>query len=57
KKAIISGILMQGINQKSNVLQSLLGFFLQSIHAPSKVIDTLAHLGISISADAINMAV
>ncbi|KIJ09487.1 hypothetical protein PAXINDRAFT_17429 [Paxillus involutus ATCC 200175] len=47
---------MQGINQKSNTLKSLLGFFLQSVHAPSKVIDTLAHLSISISADAINMA-
>ncbi|KAI6022226.1 hypothetical protein PISMIDRAFT_79654, partial [Pisolithus microcarpus 441] len=38
-------------------LQSLLGLFLQSAHTPYKVIDTLAHLGISISADTINMAV
>ncbi|KAF9234423.1 hypothetical protein BU15DRAFT_89990 [Melanogaster broomeanus] len=56
KKTVISSILMQGINQKSNALQSILGFFLQSAHAPQKVIDTLAHLGISISTDAINLA-
>ncbi|KIK73655.1 hypothetical protein PAXRUDRAFT_20626 [Paxillus rubicundulus Ve08.2h10] len=48
---------MQGINQKLNALQSILGFFLQSAHAPQKVIDTLAHLGVSISTDAINLAV
>ncbi|KAI6160007.1 hypothetical protein EDD17DRAFT_1778675 [Pisolithus thermaeus] len=50
-------ILMNGWNQKSNALQSLLGLFLQSAHTPYKVIDTLAHLGISVSADTINMAV
>jgi len=48
---------MQSVNQKSNALQSILGFFFQSAHAPYKVIDTLAHLGVSISTDAINMAV
>ncbi|KAF9230944.1 hypothetical protein BU15DRAFT_83000 [Melanogaster broomeanus] len=57
KKTVISSILMQGINQKSNALQSILGFFLQSAHVPQKVINTLAHLGISISTDAINLAV
>ena len=48
---------MQSVNQKSNALQSILGFFLQSAHVPYKVIDTLACLGISISTDAINMAI
>ncbi|KIK72317.1 hypothetical protein PAXRUDRAFT_22127 [Paxillus rubicundulus Ve08.2h10] len=57
KKTCISSILMQGINQKSNAMQSILSFFLQSAHAPQKVIDTLAHLGVSISTDAINLAV
>ncbi|KIJ09813.1 hypothetical protein PAXINDRAFT_17114 [Paxillus involutus ATCC 200175] len=38
-------------------MQSILGLFLQSAHAPYKVIDTLAHLGISISTDSINLAV
>ncbi|KAI6097503.1 hypothetical protein F5141DRAFT_1190878 [Pisolithus sp. B1] len=50
-------ILMHGSNQKANMLQSLLGLFLQSTHTPYKVIDTLAHLGISISTDTINAAV
>ncbi|KAI5995604.1 hypothetical protein EDD15DRAFT_2164810, partial [Pisolithus albus] len=53
----ITSILMNGWNQKSNALQSLLGLFLQSAHTPYKVIDTLARLGISVSADTINMAV
>ncbi|KIK78931.1 hypothetical protein PAXRUDRAFT_16606 [Paxillus rubicundulus Ve08.2h10] len=57
KKTIVSGIVMQGINQKSNTLQSILEFFLQLAHTPYKVIDTLARLGISISADAINLAI
>ncbi|KAI6022193.1 hypothetical protein PISMIDRAFT_108972 [Pisolithus microcarpus 441] len=57
KKTIITSILMHGWNQKSNALQSLLGLFLQSAHMPYKVIDTLAHLGISVSADTINLAV
>ncbi|KAI6146350.1 hypothetical protein BKA82DRAFT_125563, partial [Pisolithus tinctorius] len=48
---------MHGTNQKSNTLQSLLGLFLQSAHTPYKVIDTLAHLGISVSTDTINMAI
>ncbi|KAI5999085.1 hypothetical protein EDD15DRAFT_2160888, partial [Pisolithus albus] len=48
---------MHGLNQKSNALQSLLGLFLQSAHAPYKVIDTLAHLGISVSTDTINRAI
>ncbi|KAI6142402.1 hypothetical protein BKA82DRAFT_4331458 [Pisolithus tinctorius] len=47
KKTIVSSVLMHGTNQKSNTLQSLLGLFLQSAHTPYKVIDTLAHLGIS----------
>ncbi|KAI6094040.1 hypothetical protein EV401DRAFT_1805192, partial [Pisolithus croceorrhizus] len=57
KKTIITSILMHGSNQKANTLQSLLGLFLQSVHTPYKVIDTLTHLGITISADTINMAI
>ena len=48
---------MQSVNQKLNALQSILGFFFQSAHALYKVIDTLARLGVSMSTDAINMAV
>ncbi|KAI6126584.1 hypothetical protein F5141DRAFT_997484, partial [Pisolithus sp. B1] len=57
KKMIAMSILMHGSNQKANVLQSLLGLFLQSTHTPYKVINTLAHLGISISTNTINVAV
>ncbi|KIK73984.1 hypothetical protein PAXRUDRAFT_176964, partial [Paxillus rubicundulus Ve08.2h10] len=57
KKIIIISILMQSTNQKANALQSILGIFLQSAHAPQKVIDTLARLGVSISTDSINLAV
>ncbi|KAI6101841.1 hypothetical protein F5141DRAFT_979276, partial [Pisolithus sp. B1] len=57
RKTIITSIFMNGWNQKSNALQSLLGLFLQSAHTPYKVIDTLAHLGISVSADMINLAI
>ncbi|KIJ58557.1 hypothetical protein HYDPIDRAFT_73279, partial [Hydnomerulius pinastri MD-312] len=57
KKTVIFSILMQSVNQKSNALQSILGIFLQSAHAPQKVIDTLACMGISISTDAINAAI
>ncbi|KAI6119144.1 hypothetical protein EDD16DRAFT_1519546 [Pisolithus croceorrhizus] len=42
---------------KANALQSLLDLFLQSVHTPYKVTDTLAHLGITISANTINMAI
>ena len=48
---------MQSVNQKSNTFQSILGFFFQSAHVPYKVIDALECLGLSISTDAINMAV
>ncbi|KAI5980763.1 hypothetical protein EDD15DRAFT_2381285 [Pisolithus albus] len=57
KKATILGILMQGMNQKANALQSVIGFFLQSSHTPQKVIETLSHIGISVSVETIAAAV
>ena len=45
------------MNQKANILQSFLGFFLQSTHTPYKVIDVLARIGISVSTDSINLAI
>ncbi|KIK83656.1 hypothetical protein PAXRUDRAFT_153093, partial [Paxillus rubicundulus Ve08.2h10] len=53
----IFSILMQIMNQKSNTLQSILRIFLQSAHAPQKVINSLTRMGISISTDAINVAI
>ncbi|KAG2365345.1 hypothetical protein BDR07DRAFT_1481465 [Suillus spraguei] len=44
KCVVILSILMQGMNQKSNALQSILSIFLQSVHVPQKVIDTLSHM-------------
>ncbi|KAG2030607.1 hypothetical protein BDR03DRAFT_936609 [Suillus americanus] len=53
----LDGIIMQTVNQKSNVFQSIFGIFLQSAHAPQKVIDTLSWMGICVSVDSINTAV
>ena len=47
---------MHSTNRKSNTLQSLTGIFLQSAHAPQKVVETLARMGVSVSANAINLA-
>jgi hypothetical protein len=41
-------ILMQGTNQKCNALESVFGIFLHSCNTPQKVIDALAHMGITI---------
>ncbi|KAJ7715495.1 hypothetical protein B0H14DRAFT_2302275, partial [Mycena olivaceomarginata] len=49
--------LMQSTNQKSNALESVFGIFLHALNTPSKVIETLAHMGLSISVDAIDDAI
>ncbi|KAF8969024.1 hypothetical protein BDZ97DRAFT_1654271 [Flammula alnicola] len=49
KRVVIISILMQGRNQKTNALESIIGIFLHSCRTPEKVIDLLAHMGISIS--------
>ncbi|KAF8450849.1 hypothetical protein L210DRAFT_3639881 [Boletus edulis BED1] len=57
KKVVIVSIMAQNKNQRANQLQSMLGVFLQSAHAPQKVIETLAHMGLSISLSSINSAI
>ncbi|KIL54447.1 hypothetical protein M378DRAFT_40352, partial [Amanita muscaria Koide BX008] len=57
KKTVIVSIMMQSSSQKANTFQSVLGFFLHSCRAPEKVIETLAHIGISISMSAIHSMV
>ncbi|KAJ8591097.1 hypothetical protein M405DRAFT_932356 [Rhizopogon salebrosus TDB-379] len=57
KKVVILSIMMQSMNRKSNALQSILGIFFQSMHAPQNVVDTLARIGISISTDSIHAAI
>ena len=48
---------MQSSNQKINALESIIGIFLHSCRTPEKVIETLAHMGVSISTDAIHNAI
>ena len=50
-------IMMQGTNQKCNALESVFGIFLHSCNTPQKVIDALAHMGVSISVDTIHSAI
>ncbi|KAK7050478.1 hypothetical protein R3P38DRAFT_2605107 [Favolaschia claudopus] len=57
KKVVIISMLMQSTNQQSNLLESVIGIFLHASNTPSKVIETLAHMGISISADSIHNAI
>ncbi|KZP32766.1 hypothetical protein FIBSPDRAFT_907052 [Athelia psychrophila] len=54
---LILFIMMQGTNQRCNALESVFGVFLHSTNTPQKVIDALAHMGVSISVDAIHNAV
>jgi hypothetical protein len=44
----------QNASQRAHYLQSMLGIFLQSAHAPQKVIETLAHMELSTSLSSIN---
>ncbi|KAG2053893.1 hypothetical protein BDR06DRAFT_982577 [Suillus hirtellus] len=39
---------MQSLNQNLNVLQSIVGIFLQSMHTPQKVIDILSRMGVTV---------
>ncbi|KAJ6467052.1 hypothetical protein C8R47DRAFT_990556 [Mycena vitilis] len=57
KKVVMMSVLMQSTNSKSNALQSVFGIFLHASNTSAKVIETLAHMGISISPDAIDNAV
>ncbi|KAJ7939589.1 hypothetical protein B0H13DRAFT_1568184, partial [Mycena leptocephala] len=57
KKVVIISIMMQSTNQQSNMLESVIGIFLHASNTPSKVIEALVRMGISISVDSINSAV
>ena len=48
---------MQSRNQKCNALESVFGIFLHSTNTPQKVIQALAHMGISISISSIHLAI
>ncbi|KAJ7640085.1 hypothetical protein DFH06DRAFT_1334987 [Mycena polygramma] len=57
KTAVIISIMMQSRNSKCNALESVFGIFLHSTNTPEKVIQALAHMGISISQSAIHRAI
>ncbi|KAG1839453.1 hypothetical protein DFJ58DRAFT_640413, partial [Suillus subalutaceus] len=54
QKVVIVSLLKKSTNQKANSLSSILGIFLHSTHAPEKVIEMMAKMGLSISVDAIH---
>jgi hypothetical protein len=49
--------MMQSRNAKCNALESVFGIFLHSTNTPEKVIQALAHMGITISTSAIHTAI
>ena len=57
KKQFLPVFLCKALIRSQMLCKASLAFFFQSAHAPYKVIDALAHLGLSISTDAINMAI
>ncbi|KAJ7939849.1 hypothetical protein B0H13DRAFT_2457922 [Mycena leptocephala] len=57
KIVVMISIMMQSRNNKSNGLESVFGIFLHSTNTPEKVIQALAHMGISISPGAIHSAI
>ncbi|KAJ7037742.1 hypothetical protein C8F04DRAFT_952134 [Mycena alexandri] len=57
KIVVMISIMMQSRNNKANALESVFGIFLHSTNTPEKVIQALAHMGISISPGAIHAAI
>ncbi|KAF8152227.1 hypothetical protein B0H34DRAFT_821021 [Crassisporium funariophilum] len=57
RKVILISIIMQSNNRNTNSLESIIGIFLHSCHTPQRVIDTLAHMGVSISVNTIHNAI
>ena len=58
QKVVVSiSIFVQSTNEQCNYLQGVLGIFYHSTSIPKKVIETLAHTGLSISLTSIHTAV
>ncbi|KAG1761715.1 hypothetical protein EDD22DRAFT_748437, partial [Suillus occidentalis] len=57
KAVVCISIMLQNSNERCNYLQGILGFFYHSTSVPEKVIETLAHAGLSISISSIHNAV
>jgi len=54
KIVTIASMLLMSSNQKCNALPSMIGLFCHSTNAPELVIETLAHVGLSISTSSIH---
>ncbi|KAJ7908542.1 hypothetical protein B0H13DRAFT_2233244 [Mycena leptocephala] len=54
---LLISVMMQSTNKKCDALEGVFGTFLHASNTPSKVIETLAHMGITISVDAVENAV
>ncbi|KAF8961387.1 hypothetical protein BDZ97DRAFT_1664374, partial [Flammula alnicola] len=57
KGVVCLSIILQSTNERCNYLQGVLGLFFHSTCVPEKVVETLAHSGLSISLTAIHQAV
>ncbi|KAG2045900.1 hypothetical protein BDR06DRAFT_985720 [Suillus hirtellus] len=57
KTIVCTSIILQNSNERCNYLQGLLGIFFHLTCVPQKVIDVLAHVGLSISITSIHNAV
>jgi hypothetical protein len=57
KMVICACIFAQNSNERCNTLQCIFGIFLHSSGVPQRVIDVLAHAGLSISTQSITTAV
>ncbi|KAF7293617.1 hypothetical protein MIND_01141000 [Mycena indigotica] len=57
RAVMIISIILQTVNQQCNRIQAILGIFFHSLNVPEKVIETLAHAGLSISLSSIHRSV
>ncbi|KAG2158703.1 uncharacterized protein EDB93DRAFT_1245927 [Suillus bovinus] len=57
KTVVCISIILQSSNERCNYLQGLLGIFFHSTSVPQKVIDVLAHAGLSMSITSIHNAI
>ncbi|KXN84700.1 hypothetical protein AN958_12219, partial [Leucoagaricus sp. SymC.cos] len=57
RTVVCLSVFLQTTSQKCNYLQSILRIFFHSALVPEKVIETLAHAGLSMSLSSINSAV
>ncbi|KAI5822356.1 hypothetical protein K523DRAFT_288205 [Schizophyllum commune Tattone D] len=48
---------MNGVNQKCNAFQAIIGIYLKSCNTPERVVDCLSRMGLSISQDSVYNAV